>query len=370
VKLFIVVNVDWFFLSHRLPIALAAKEAGYSVTILTRDTGRRQDVLDHGLSFIDIPFSRSGVGVLQESKVLWSLFKLYKEHNPDIVHHVTLKVAIYGSIAARWTGIKKSVNAISGLGYNFTDNRKGLVQNILEVLMKFAFRRGSNYFIFQNEDDLKKFRNRNLVDNLRVFLIKGSGVDLSEYRVAPFPDCPPVRILFAARLLRDKGILEFVQAAKILKSKIEDKAVFLIAGDLDLENPASISQDLLESFKDPGYIEVIGFQKDMQKCLSEIHISVLPSYREGLPKSLIEAAAIGRPIVTTNAPGCSECVQDGFNGFLVPVRNSDLLGEKILAIIEDPDLMKKMGRNSRIIAEKEFNILSVIEKTLDIYSLN
>lgn len=366
-KLFIVVNVDWFFLSHRLPIALAAQKAGYNVTILARNTGRKEEIISYGLNFIHVPFSRSGTNLIQEGKVLYHLIRIYQDHRPDIVHHVTLKVAIYGSIAARWTGIPQKINAISGMGYNFIENRRGGIQRILLQLMKFAFEKGDCLFIFQNIDDIESFKTLSLVEESQIHLIKGSGVDLNEYVFQTIPESFPIKILFSARLLLDKGIIEFVKAAKELKSKLYGKAVFLIAGNIDKENPTSITSEMLKDIQEESYIEWIGYQKNMFECLSNSHICVLPSYREGLPKSLIEACAVGRPIITTDAPGCKECVIDGWNGFLVPVKDSTYLMEKIYLLTENRGLIEEMGMNSRLLAEREFNINTVIEKTLATY---
>src|SRR5215217_7508645 len=291
-KLFIVVNVDWFFLSHRLPIAVAAKMQGYDVTIVSKDTGRREEIEKYGLKFIDMPFSRSGTNVRTELATIYKLFRLYKSHKPHLLHHVTLKIAIYGSIAAKLASIKRIVNAISGLGYNFTDNRSGFIQRILNKLMKIAFGNGRTHFIFQNQDDITVFKNLNLVSDNQISLIKGSGVDLNIYTQKPAPHETPIIVLFAARMLVDKGVMEFIDAARELKASFQDKARFILAGDVDHENLASLKKEDIEKVIDGQYITWIGFQKNMINILENAAIVVLPSYREGLPKSLIEAAAV------------------------------------------------------------------------------
>lgn len=367
-QLFIVVNVDWFFLSHRLPIALAARDAGYQVTIVTCDTGRAEEIRQHGLGFIHVPFKRSGMNMVHEMKCMHLLYKIYRQYRPDVIHHVTIKVALYGSIAARLSGRKNVVNAISGLGYNFTGERKGIAQKVLTSMMKFGFRGGNRHFIFQNEDDVNVFRSMRIVRDKDVSLIKGSGVDLTEFA---FTGRPPVngriRVVLPARMLRDKGVMEFIAAAKLLKQELIGKAVFILAGDVDKENLAAISAEELQQLTDGDYIKWIGYQKNVLGLLKECDIVVLPSYREGLPKSLIEAAAVGRPIVTTNVPGCKECVKHGYNGLLVPAKDVPALADAMRILILDSALQETMGLHSRQLAEEEFGIDMVINKTLHIY---
>ncbi|MFB6454317.1 glycosyltransferase family 4 protein [Chitinophaga sp. Hz27] len=367
-KLFIVVNVDWFFLSHRLPIALAAKKAGYDVTIVTADTGRADDIRRHGLKMINFPFKRSGMNVREEMKCIRWLYALYKHHKPDVLHHVTIKVSLYGSIAARLNKMNGIVNAISGLGYNFIDNRGGITQRILLTMMKFGFRGGKRHFIFQNEDDVRMFRSLKIVDDKDVTLIKGSGVDLQEFEFnvkSLLQDT--VQVLLPARMLRDKGVMEFIAAAEMLRPELEGKAQFILAGDIDHENLAAISAEELETISDGEYIRWIGYQRDVRQALQNADVVVLPSYREGLPKSLIEAAAIGRPIVTTDVPGCRECVIHEYNGFLVPARDAETLAAAMRRLILSEEMRIAMGERSRELAEKEFGVEKVVEKTLDIY---
>lgn len=367
-KLFIVVNVDWFFLSHRLPIALAAKNKNYDVTIVSADTGKASEIINYGLSFIEAPFTRSGTNIYKELLLIRFLKKLYKLHKPDIVHHVTLKPAIYGSLAARKAGIKCVINAISGLGYNFTAGRQGFMQSLLNLLLKQSFKDGKLQFIFQNPDDVNLFKRLDLIKNDdQIHIIKGSGVDLNAFPFSPEPNGDIIKVLLPARMLYDKGVVELVNAAKSLKDKYRNKVCFNLAGDIDTHNPAAITETMLRSLLDPPYINWIGFQKSMPTVLSNHNIIVLPSYREGLPKSLIEACAIGRPIITTDAPGCRECVIEGYNGFLVPVKDHVLLAQHIARLVDDHSLRFAMAQNSRKFAEENFSIQSVVDKTLYLY---
>jgi glycosyltransferase involved in cell wall biosynthesis len=367
-KLFIIVNVDWFFLSHRLPIAIAAKNAGFDVTIVSSDSGRSSEIESHGLKFINAPFTRSGTNVFQELSLISFLKKLYAQHQPDIVHHVTLKPSIYGSIAARKSGVKNVVNAISGLGYNFTAGRKGIKQRILNLLLKYSFKQGGLKFIFQNPDDVNIFLDLGLIKNKnQIHIIKGSGVDLNKFAFSTAPSKHKINVLLPARMLYDKGVIEFIKAAQHLKDKYQGKVCFNLAGSTDLHNPTAITENELNALLSPLYLNWIGFQNKMAMVLADHDIVVLPSYREGLPKSLIEACAIGRPIITTDAPGCRECVKDNYNGFLVPVKDHVLLAQRIDQLIADPELRARMGKNSRAYAEKNFSIENVVQQTLGIY---
>lgn len=369
-KLFIVTNVDWFFLSHRLPIALAAMDAGYDVTILALNTGRKDEIESYGLRFIDIPFNRSGANPFHELKCIRKLTNMYLSEKPDIIHHVTLKASLLGCIAAKLAKNRHVVNAISGFGYIFTDNRKGFKARITKAVMKLAYKSQSFHYILQNPDDIKQFRAFGFAKDKHIHLIKGSGIDLSEFSFAPHNvrQAKSVRVILPARMLYDKGVIEFIKAAMKIKAKFIDKAEFILVGDCDSDNLAGIPKEYLLQMVDDPYIQWVGFQKDIVSVLQQSDIVVLPSYREGLPKSLIEACAIGRPIITTDTQGCRECVIDEYNGFLVPIKNVDLLAEKMEQLINDSEMRKRMGKNSRAIAEKEFSIDSVIEKHLSIYS--
>ena len=366
-KLFIVVNVDWFFLSHRLPIALAAKKQGYDVTIICANTGHKEEVESHGISFINVPFERSGTNPIHELKCIRLLYRLYRKHKPDIIHHVSLKACLLGSLAAKMAKQKNVINAISGLGYNFTGDRSGLIQRITRFMISVAFKSKTFCFVLQNQDDVDLIDRLKLVPSENIMLIKGSGVDLKEYLYTELPQIDKLQFLFPARMLYDKGLNEFIEAATILKPKIVNKTEFVLAGDCDLENLSAIKPDELQKKIDNTYIKWIGFQKNMVPIYQQSSVVVLPSYREGLPKSLIEACAIGRPIITTNVPGCRECVIDGYNGRLVEVKNVEALASTILEFVENKHPMAQFSQNSRLLAEKEFSIENVINKTIEIY---
>lgn len=365
--LFIVVNVDWFFLSHRLPIALAAKEKGYRVTIVSKDTGKREEIEALGLRFINVEFERSGANPLHELRCIKILYKIYKSENPDIIHHVTLKASLLGCLAAKLSGIKRVVNAISGFGYNFTDERTGIKQRIIRTMMNMAFKSKKFHFIFQNPDDINQFMKFNFVSESQIHLIKGSGVDLNKFTYEKPISKEKVQVILPARMLYDKGIIEFIQAAKKIKDKVVDKAEFVLVGDCDTINLSGIKEEDIKREIDVPFLNWIGFKKDIFSVIKNSDIVVLPSYREGLPKSLIEACAVGRPIVTTDVEGCRECVIEGYNGYLVPAKNIETLSEKMEDLINDPEKRTRMGLNGRILAEKNFSIDFVIRQHLRIY---
>ena len=366
-SLFFVVNVDWFFLSHRLPLALAAQEKGAEVTIVTANTGRFDELAEYGFKTIEVPFERSGTNVIKELKVLFTLIRIYKKHKPDILHHVALKASAYGSVAARIAGAPLVVNALSGLGYLFTASRKSFAQRSVLWLMGWGFRFKNNRFIFQNPDDFELLEDLNFVNKNNSAIIKGSGIDLNDFLFTPPVTKDKLQIVLPARMLKDKGVVEFINAAKLAKEQLHGRCEWLLCGGTDKENPTGLSANEVKEMLDGDYIQWLGHKKDMKDVFIHSDIVVLPSYREGLPKALIEACAIGRPIVTTDTPGCRECVEDGVNGFLVPVKDYELLAKRVTQLILDEPLRLEFGKKSRSLAEKEFSIQKVVDKTLTLY---
>lgn len=367
-KLFIVVNHDWFFLSHRQAIAVAAKEAGWDVTIVSCNTGRFDDIQALGLNTIDLPINATGMNLKEEWKTFQFLWKLYKKELPDVVHHVGLKTMLWGGLAAKLVGVKGVVNAVSGLGVMFSGKKTSLTaKGVLEVL-RYSHRRKNVKEIFQNHEDQALFYYYKVSKPENSVFIKGSGVNLKLFDYTPVPDTKPIRVMFTARMVREKGVVVLAEAAEMLRKDYEGKVVFLLCGKLS-DNPKAMKKEELEKLCDGRYIQWLGHRDDIKELLQQCHIVAFPSYyREGVPKSLIEATAIGRPIVTTNSIGCKDTVDDGVNGFLIPVKDSKALAEKLRVLIEDPQLRVKMGEASRRKAEKEFSIETVIEKHLETYA--
>ncbi len=368
-KILFVANVDWFFISHRLVLAEAALKNGYEVFVAAENTGRSIEIINKGIRFINLSFSRSGTNLTKELISLVRFYKIYNQIKPDVVHHITLKPVIYGSIIARFLKVHGVVNAVSGLGYNFTEGRVGFVSKIMVNLMKYGFKRENISIIFQNKDDYKELKELGVIsDKNSVFWIKGSGVDLNTYKNNTFPSFEKIKILLPSRMLWDKGIQELFDASNTLKDKHKNTLQIILAGLADEDNKAGVSASFLESWQDGEFVKWIGYQKDMFAIYNDCHIVILPSYREGMPKTLIEACSMGRAIITTTAIGCRECVDEGVNGLKVPVKDSLSLASAIEYFINNPNRIIEMGNASRIKAEREFDVNIVINKHLEIYN--
>ena len=362
------VNVDWYFISHILLIAKKAIAKGYIVYVACLDTGRSDEIKAIGANFINLPISRSGINPFRELSTLIYIHKIFKKVNPDIVHNISIKAVIYGSLISKLFTSIHLVNAISGLCYNFTKNRKGIIQKLLIQLLRFGFQRKNLTVIFQNEDDELFFKeNRIISRNNKILRIKGSGVDLSKFRKTKLPDFDIIKILLPSRMLWDKGVKELRQASEILKPKYKGKIQFILCGFADKDNRAGVPEHYLKDWHDEIYVNWIGYKKDMVEVYNDCHIVVLPSYREGMPKSLIEACAVGRAIITTNAVGCRDCVNEGINGLKVSVYSSRELAMAIEKLILNQAILIKMGLNSRKKAEKEYDVNNVVSKHLKIY---
>ena len=364
-----VVNVDWFFISHRIALAENAIKKGYRVTLVAKDTGKKEEIIKMGIQFIDLNISRSGTNLFLELLLFLKLFSIYLFQRPNIIHHVTLKPVIYGSIVAKILKIKGVVNAISGLGYTFTGQRRGLVKNLMINLMKFAFNDKKFTMIFQNRDDYSELQSHNILSSKnKLFWIKGSGINLSTFQQFNFPNFDKIVILFPTRMLWDKGVKELYEATVLLKNQYKVKIQFVLAGMADEGNRAGVPLQFLTDWQDGEYVKWVGYQTNMVELYKNSHVVVLPSYREGLPKTLIEACSIGRAIITTDAIGCKDCVDEGINGYKVPVNNSIALAKAIELLVNNPIKIREMGIASRFKAEKEFDIDLVIESHFDIYN--
>ena len=367
-KLYIVVNVDWFFLSHRLPVALAAQKAGWDVTIVTADTGKLKDIEAQGLKVINLPMSRSGMNIKEELGTLNFLRKLYKREKPDVVHHVGMKTILWGTLAAKFVHVNGVVNAISGLGGFFAEDNKGMMAKLVPKVLKFSHDRKKLLCIFQNDEDKGLYVKNGIIKPEQARYIKGSGVDLKEFCYTPEPTEGKIRVILTARMIVEKGIFVLTEAAEKLRSKYEDKVEFLLVGGID-DHPGAITREQLDAVCDGNYIQWLGYRTDIKELLQSSHIVAFPSYyMEGLPKSLIEADAIGRPVITCNSVGCKETVIDGYNGYLIPTKNVDALVEKLDVLLCNGKLRQEMGRKSRAYAEANFSIDVVIERHLNIYN--
>lgn len=367
-KLIFFVSEDWYFCSHRLPLAIAAKKAGYNVTVITRVNECGNIIEQAGLKLVPLNLKRRSTNVFSEMYLLIQLYKIYQNEKPDIVHHIALKPVLYGSMIALLTKVPRVVNALAGLGFLFSSRtyKALLMRPIISILFRLLLNRKNTRVILQNPDDVSLMCNKKIIFKSNVSLIRGSGVDTEIYKYHKEKLESPI-VLLASRLLWDKGIKEFVEAARILKDKGID-ARFVLVGEGDIENPSVVPIKQLQCWANEGVIEWWGREDDMPSILAQAHIVCLPSfYGEGVPKVLIEAASCGRPIVTTNTPGCKEIVKHNVNGFLVPIRESYAVAEAIGTLINSPDLRSKMGLKGRMLVKTEFSLEQVNQETLSVY---
>lgn len=366
-KLLFLVTEDWYFCSHRLPLARAAQAAGYEVVVATRVGRHGEAIVAEGFKLIPIGLRRSSHNPLHEMQAIAEILAIYRRERPDIVHHVALKPVLYGTLAARMARVPAVVNALAGMGFVFSSTT--LKARLLRPLVVGAFRRlldaRNSLLILQNPDDRKLLVDRGVVGAQRTRLIRGSGVDIGSFTPTPEPAGTPV-VMLPARMLRDKGVVEFVEAARLLRAHGVE-ARFILVGDSDSENSAAIPDAQLEAWHEDGVIEWWGRCEDMPEVLAHAHIVCLPSYREGLPKVLLEAAACGRALVATAVPGCREIVIDGHNGLLVPPRDAEALALAIGRLLDAPELRAKMGKHSRELVEAEFSVDLVVRQTLAVY---
>ena len=367
-RLLYVVNIPRFFLSHRLPLALAAREAGFDVHVATADADQAalRKIADSGLPCHPIQLRQHGLNPLLELRTLLQLRSLYRRLRPDLLHHVSIKPVLYGGIAARLSGCDKVVQALSGLGYVFVNRsaKARLLQSLSPPAFKLALGGAGTRTVFQNPDDRRLFVERGLVARGSTLVIRGSGVD--ENRFHPVEENPselPV-VLFAGRLLMQKGIGDFVEAARRLRGR----ARFQVAGYEEATSPLNVSSARLRAWEAEGLIEWLGAREDMPAVYANCNIVCLPStYGEGVPKVLIEAAACARACVASDTPGCREIARHGVNGLLAPPDDIDALTEALRRLIENPALRKKMGAAGRQIVLEGFTLRQVVDETLALY---
>jgi glycosyltransferase involved in cell wall biosynthesis len=366
-RLLFAVNNPAFFLSHRLPLALGAREAGFEVHVATMAGPSVPEILGHGLTHHVIPMSRSGRNPVKEIQSVYAFWKLFRHVRPDVVHAVTIKPVLYGGIAARLAGVPAYIAAISGLGFVFSNRSQGpnFLRWAATALYRLALGHPNSRVIFQNANDRDVLRKAGVVRPGQAVLIRGSGVDLNEFQAAPEPEGPPVAIM-AARLLRDKGVVEFVEAARLTAGHASGLHWLLVGGP-DPGNPASITEAEFSRWQQEGVVECLGERSDIAELYRRSHIAVLPSYREGLPRSLVEAAACGRAVVTTDVPGCRDAIEPGVSGLLVPARNARALADAVVQLASDPAMRQQMGAAGRHLAEQEFDIRKIVQMHVDLY---
>lgn len=375
-RLLIVVQEALFFTTHRLPVGRAMQRRGWTVHVAApADPAIVEQLQAEGFVFHPIPLTRSGLNPLAELKLLLALLGLFLRLRPQLAHLVSIKPMVWGGLAARLTGVPAVIHAITGLGYVFTeardraDARITLLRNLISGLYRLALAHRNSIAIFQNPDDLAVFEARQLVRPDKWVMIRGCGVDMDVFAAQPEPVIdaahPPV-VMFPARLLGDKGVREFVAAAEQLRAE-HVKARFVLVGRRDPANKTDIGAEQLQRWIDSGVVEYWGFSDAMPAMLPRAHIIVLPSYREGLPRGLIEAAAIGRAIVTADAPGCREVVRHEETGLLVPVGDGRATAAAIRRLLTDDALRHRLAARSRAIAVDEFSVEQFVAASLQTY---
>lgn len=368
-KLIFVITEDWFFCSHFLERGIATSKSGFDIVVAGNANQHATTITAAGLRYVPVDFARGSLNPFTLFAILCKLVRLYSEERASIVHHIALKPILLGTIAARFAGVQNVVNAPVGMGFVFASSsvKARLLRPLVQLALRFLMNPAGSKVIFENSDDLNEHVKAEQVRIKDAVLIRGAGVDLSLYERPRTVRQRPI-VLLAARLLVSKGIREFVQAASILREQ-GAQAEYWLAGAIDEQNPDSIHHHEIADWTRSGLVKWLGFRSDMPELLASVDIACLPSfYREGLPKSLIEALAASLPVVTTDTVGCREVVTHGYNGLLVPPRDATALASALHQLIENPALRQKMGTCGRLRAEQEFSSERVIHETLAVYN--
>lgn len=364
-KIVFFVNDINFFKNHFFKISLDTLKS-YKICIIS-------DTIDHDIKLnypeidqFSTPILRSSVNPFRDIRLFINFYFLIKNIKPDIIHNITIKPILYGSLYSRLFNKKiKIVNSVTGLGYAITNN-KIILKYLIKLLIK-LFVPASSYFLFLNKHDKKFYNNLGKVSHTNNIIVNGSGVDKKEFQYKNPIRKDKIEIIFTGRILKDKGVINLIEAVNQLDSRLKSKIILKLYGSIDDQNPAHIKQNELEKILKPGFIEWFGFSTEIIKILEKSDIYCLPSFREGIPKSIIEAMAIGRPIITTIAPGCEDTVVEGENGFKVEINNSSHLSSKLEELILDADLRLKMGKRSREIFVKKFSLDIVSNQINEVY---
>lgn len=344
---------------------MRARAAGYNVVVLTPEGPGVDAIMSAGLTWYPIPYDAGGMNPIRDLKTFHSLVRLFRLLRPGIVHNVTVKPVLYGTLAARLTGVPRVINAISGLGYLFTADRR-FQRSIGVMLYRLFLHHPDMRVILQNREDLEFFNLHRLAPTDTMRLVRGSGVDMSIFRTRTHERSAPI-IMQTSRMLADKGVREFIAAARQVKKRWP-AARFLLVGPLYPGNPSAIPQEELDAAQREGAIEWLGYRSDIPELLARTSIYCLASYREGLPKSLLEAAACALPLVTTDTSGCREVVTDGDSGLLVPVADAHTLAQAIERLLDDPLLADRLGVRARERVEREFAMDVIVDQILALYA--
>lgn len=369
VKILLFANTDWYLFNFRQSLARALREAGHDVLLVSPPGPYGERLRELGFRWQPAPMVRRSLNPFRELALVQWLRRLIAQEQVDLVHGFTIKCAVYGSLAARLERTPARVNAVAGMGYVFISNapRARALRPIVRRLLRYALGGERARLILQNPDDADMFTRARLVDAGKVRLIPGSGVDCSRFTPSTLPPATErFRVVLPARILWDKGVAEYVEAARLLQER-GAPVDFLLAGEPDPGNPAAVPEDLIRAWVQQGLIQWLGHVSDMPALYRSVDCVVLPSYREGLPKGLIEAAACALPLVTTDVPGCREVVTDQEDGLLVPARNAAALADAIALLEKDPGLRLRLGLAARRKALERFDERGVVEQTIAVY---
>jgi glycosyltransferase involved in cell wall biosynthesis len=367
-------NSTLYFISHRISLARALAARGFSVSsVLPAPVSdeHRNTIAAAGIAIHEYPYKPTGMNPLVEVRSIIALRRLYRDLKPDVVHHLTLKPSLYGGAVSRWLGTETRIQSIMGLGYlfNATDLLPRVLRTVLSPVFRYAFGGRGSIITLQNADDLGRLAAVGAIRAgqwPRVEIIPGSGVDPDDYDPAAKPEEPPI-VLFAGRLTKSKGVVEFAEAARLLRSRYA-AARFVLCGAIVDGHPAAVSETDVRAWVDDGAIEWWGYRDDMPAIMTRSRIVVLPSHHgEGLPRALLEAAAAARAIITTDTEGCREIGRHGVNGLLVPVGDAHALRDAVSRLLGDPSETARMGKEGRRIVEAEFSLHIVINKMLELY---
>lgn len=365
-RLLLVVNTDFFFLSHRLPLALAAREQGWHVVVATADTGRAEEVRGHGLEHVSLRMTRSETGALGELRSVIELVCLLRRIKPDVVHLVATKSVLYGGLAALTTRQMGVIYAITGSGYLLGDLTSRVLQRLARRVFRLVLHRRRSVTIFQNVEDRAFFVDHGMVRRAQTVLIRGSGVDAEAWSVQQEPEQPVV--LLASRLFAEKGVRTFVEAVARIKQAYPAARCVLVGAPADAL-PTGIDESELRDWVNDGVVEWWGYRSDMPEVLGACSVFVLPTYhREGVPRVLLEAGAAQRSVVTTDIPGCRDVVIDGETGLLVQPKDPEQLAAAVIRLLGDDELRHRLGAALRVRVADQFALADVVRSTLDLYA--
>ena len=366
-KILLVANTDWYLYNYRLALVKTLRERGYEVVLVSPLGEYSSKVINEGFRFVDWQVNRKGTAPWEELRSIISLFRIYRMEKPDLVHHHTIKPVLYGSLAARWAQVPNIINSITGRGHVFYSSglKDRIVRTITKILYRFSLRSPNIVNIYENQSDKDFFIESGFISPEQSHVIEGVGTDPDMFYPAEEPEGLPV-VLMAGRMLWDKGVGVLVEAARILKAEMKIRVV--LVGGPDAGNPGSVSTSDLKKWQEEGVVEWWGWRADMPAVYRSCHIVILPTtYGEGVPTTLIEGAACGKPLIASDIPGCTSIVHHNENGFLIPPENPEALARAISLLVADPNLRQKMGEEGRSLFLEKFTYKKVNEATIGIY---